>query len=335
MLPCSVNTLETAKYHGLINDEELEGIKELTISVPLFNDNAFQIYRENNFNSLLSNVPDELVTDYADAVDSLWSLDSDDTLLISVETEPSINDLFTLIESYYVDKRFVLGKKLSEYNQLLTGINSRISFLEKKNRNEREELSYNYLKKEKVSVFVNVRNLEDRIDRVNNQINSLKKYSLMIEDYPDAALYIISSGRSPFSWERLNAGSCTCNINNSLVKRDYVSSHEESSVIHNLMSNPTTFYLFVELGGYERGYARGRVDCDDNGLRIVCEALHARPCKHSKRSVEITSLSELLLIGGLIKLGHLIDVNKISWGNVGIPREYGLGKKSLLINKVF
>ncbi len=330
----------TAKYLGLISDEELrviiqESKKGLPISIPLFNDKTFKIYRENNFKILLENIPNQLITDYVDAVDSLWSLDLDDTLFISSDTEPSIRDLFKLLESYYVDKKYVLDKKLLEYNQLLLKIKSRINILERKERNDKEESSYNYLKQEKLSVFVNVKDLEERILRINNQISSLKNYSLMLNDYPDAALYIISSGRSPLSWERLNAGSCTCNINDSLVNRDYVSSHNEGSVINNLMSNPTTFYLFIELGGYERGYARGRIDFDNNDLQIVCEALHARPCNHSRRNVNITSLGELLLISGLIELGHLIDVNKINWGSVGIPRDYGLGKKKLLINKVF
>lgn len=89
-----------------------------------------------------------------------------------------------------------------------------------------------------------------------------------------------------------------------------------------LLFSPASFYLFADIGGVERGYARGFVDFNNDEVFIKCDSLHGKGCSCTSRDYEINQLTEVSLIGGLLYLAHCLNINKIVWGNVGVARDY-------------
>jgi hypothetical protein len=154
-----------------------------------------------------------------------------------------------------------------------------------------------------------------------------------IEKEEDDNLEVLALTSGSWGWERLDAGQFNYNYDNDWITRDYETSHKEDSVINNFLNHPAAFYLFVDYNGIERGYARGHVSFDEQDLFVKCEALHAKPHPIVRRNPNITYISEVALIGGLICLSNFLKINEIRWGSVGIARKYGLQTRKRINGK--
>jgi hypothetical protein len=286
-----------------LTDKCMEGSR--IIDIPILSSRAFNKYKLMNLASLVNTkVPSGLKNKYFKTVNKLYKADQKDYGTLITDKKKLTDVLFLGINE--------LEKRKSDLEKF---------YIDYVQGDHNEYKAYDYL---------------IRTDKADKDLNTLNSVVRNIEKNESDILevFILSSGS--WGWERLEAGQFNLdyhqfnseNINfyqeNQWVIRDYETSHKEGSVINNFLNHPAAFYLFIDYNGIERGYTRGHVDFDNNSLFIKCEAIHATPHISVKRDPKITNTSEVALIGGLIHLSNLLDIQEIRWGNVGVARKYGL-----------
>ncbi len=324
------NLITNEQYKSLMNGEMLE--------TPVLSKEAFEIYKSSSLNALLKKIPKKLKNKYETATETLWKLDEEDVaeLISSTSTSDLDETIITTLINYGAERLEYKIRILNEQTRTLKEQINKVriantkaeNYLQKelsKQKEEQVKRQYYNTKQELKSLTNKLRKLNNKIEQLTFSRDAIESYCTQMEKINDLSVYILSSGKNPFSWERIGAGEYTYG-SNALIKRDYQTSHNELSVINNFINHPASFYLFTEFKGVERGYARGHIDFDENNVFLKVEALHAKGIG-SERQRDDEGIAELSLISGLIYLTRELGLNEIRWGKVGVSNFYNLMEK--------